>query len=190
MNIEDFSKRFLQLKQVPPEPDYPLQTAGKPAGVLVPIVQRTSGLTLLLTQRAAHLKHHAGQISFPGGKQEPADSNLAVTALRETQEEIGIDPTLIQIIGRLPNYRTISRFDVIPYIAMIKPNFELTLDHNEVENAFELPLEYVLDQRNHLIHWAERHNQRWPMYFIPWRDKMIWGATAAFIRNLSNICKL
>lgn len=186
MNKEEFLDRFHHVKVVLPEADYPLRKPGKPAAVLLPIVEREEQLTVLFTQRAAHLKHHAGQVSFPGGKKEPGDDDLLSTALRETDEEIGLAHQHINVIGNLPPYRTVSKFEVVPYIALVSPPFELQLDHNEVAEVFEVPLGYLMDQNNHLIHWVERKKQRHPIYFIPWQDKNIWGATAAFVRHLSN----
>lgn len=186
MTRDDFLQKFQHLQRISPEADYPLRVPGKPAAVLMPVVEREEGLTLLFTRRAGHLKHHAGQVSFPGGKQEPSDPTLVETALRETEEEIGLSRDHIQIIGQLPQYRTVSKFVVSPYIAMVTPPFSLEIDRNEVDTVFEVPLTYALDQKNHLIHWVERKQRRHPIYFIPWQDIHIWGATAAFVRNLSN----
>ena len=186
MNKAQFLEHFHHAKLVAPEADFPLRAPGKPAAILMPIVDRDE-LTMLFTHRAAHLKHHAGQISFPGGKQEQHDTTLVDTALRETEEEIGLDRQHIEIIGNLPPYRTISRFEVLPYIGTVSTGFELTLDHNEVDEVFEVPLAFLLDQQNHLTHWVERKGHRHPVYFIPWQDKNIWGATAAFVRTLSNL---
>ena len=127
-----------------------------------------------------------GQVSFPGGKQEPEDPDLLTTALRETREEIGLESEHIHIIGNLPSYRTVSRYEVLPYIGLVTPPFSLSLDYNEVDEVFEVPVSFLLDQSNHLIHWVTRHGAKHPIYFIPWQDKNIWGATAAFVRTLSN----
>lgn len=190
MEKAQFLRQFQRLGSFTQEPDFPLREAGKPAAVLMPIVERPEGLTMLFTQRAKHLKHHAGQISFPGGKQEPQDRNLIETALRESEEEIGLDPNLIEIVGQLPRYRTISRFEVLPIVAFVQGDLVINLDPNEVDNCFEVPLAHLLSPDNHLIYWATRNQRQWPLYFIPWQDKTIWGATAAFVRNLSNICHL
>ena len=186
MNKAEFLNQFHHAHQVRTESDYPLKSAGKPAAVLLPIVDRKESLTMLFTQRAKHLKHHAGQVSFPGGKQEQSDKTLLDTALRETEEEIGLNREWVEVIGNLPRYRTVSRYEVVPYISFVRPDFTLTLDENEVAGTFEVPLDFLLDPSNHLIHWVERGGQRHPIYFIPWQDKTIWGATAAFVRNLSN----
>lgn len=186
MNKHQFLQRFHHARIVAPESDFPLATKTRPAAVLLPIVDHGNELTMLFTQRASHLKHHAGQISFPGGKQEPEDPSLLHTALRETEEEIGIASDDIEVVGTLPRFRTVSKFEVLPFVSFIPPGYELTLDANEVETTFEVPLSYLLEQSNHLIHWVERKKGTHPVYFIPWEDKNIWGATAAFVRNLSN----
>lgn len=186
MNRLEFIMRFHHAKNILPESDFPLKEAGQPAAVLIPLIDKGDGLTVLFTERAKHLKHHAGQVSFPGGKQEVGDRDLMFTALRETEEEIGIAANLIEVIGTLPKFRTISRYEVLPYIGFVDPSFDLTLDHNEVESVFEVPLAYLIDQKNHYIHWAKRHNRQQPIYFITWQDKTIWGATASFVRTLSN----
>lgn len=181
-----FLKQFQHVRQIVPEHDFPLRQPGRPAAVLIPIIERPHSLSVLFTVRASHLKHHGGQISFPGGKQEDSDPDLFFTALRETQEEIGILPHEVEIIGQLPRYRTISQYEVLPFIGFVKSSFQLKLDANEVAETFEVPLSYLLDKNNHLIHWVNRKNQHYPVYFIPWQNKNIWGATAAFVRNLSN----
>jgi 8-oxo-dGTP pyrophosphatase MutT (NUDIX family) len=186
MNKAQFINRFHHAKQVNSEADFPLNKPGKPAAVLLPILEYTDELTVLFTVRASHLKHHAGQVSFPGGKHEPSDSSLLETALRETHEEVGLSPSKVEIIGNLPLYRTVSRYEVIPYVGFICAPTNFTLDKNEVESTFEVPLNYLMDQRNHLIHWVKRNNEQVPVYFIPWKQHNIWGATAAFVRNLSN----
>ena len=186
MKKQDFLNAFHHAETVSYEADFPLPKPGRPAAVLIPMIEREDQLSVLLTQRAMHLKHHAGQISFPGGKQEPDDDTLLDTALRETEEEIGISAAKIEIIGQLPSYRTISYFEVRPFIGLVEPSYELILDTNEVAEAFEVPLAFLMDQSNHLIHQVKRKGQSHPIYFIPWQDKIIWGATAAFIRNLSN----
>lgn len=186
MNRQHFITRFQHARIINPEPDFPLRQPGKPAAVLIPIIDRGDELTVLFTQRAIHLKHHPGQVSFPGGKQEPFDRDLLATALRETEEEIGLNSDLIEIVGSLPTFRTVSKYEVSPFVSIVQDNFTLSLDTNEVDSVFEVPLAFLMDQNNHLIHWVRRHDSRHPIYFIPWQDKNIWGATAAFVRALSN----
>jgi len=155
----------------------------KPAAVLIPLVQRDA-LMLLLTQRPMHLKHHPGQISFPGGRVEAFDADSVATALRETQEEIGLDAKHIEVIGALPPYHTVTSYAVTPVVALVQPPFTLTLDANEVADAFEVPLDFILDPANH-----EKRSRAWfgrerHFYAMPYQDRFIWGATAAMLRNL------
>lgn len=185
MREKEFLTRFHHLRKVVPEQDYPLRNAGKPAGVLIPIIKNPTQLSILLTKRAAHLKHHPGQISFPGGRQEDSDIDAIGAAIRETKEEIGIHADQIEIIGTLPMFRTISGYEMVPVVGTVENNIPLSLDHNEVEAAFEVPLMHVLDRKNHFVHWIKRGNGRYPVYFIPANNTYIWGATAAILRNLS-----
>jgi 8-oxo-dGTP pyrophosphatase MutT (NUDIX family) len=186
MNKSQFLTQFHHAKHVKTESDYPLREPGKPAAVLLPIIEHTEELTVLFTVRASHLKHHAGQVSFPGGKQESHDLSPMHTALRETHEEIGVPAHKVEIVGNLPLYRTVSRFEVRPYIGFVEGPLELSLDKNEVHSVFEVPLSFLMDQNNHLIHWVKRKNKQFPIYFIQWKQHNIWGATAAFVRNLSH----
>lgn len=189
MNKQEFLNRFYHLRLTQSEPDYPLPAPGKPAAVLIPLINHNKQLNVLFTLRARHLKHHGGQISFPGGKQEPIDYDLIDTALRETEEEIGLNRNHIEIIGQLTRYRTVSRYEVTPYIGLVDSPQELILDPNEVDEVFEVPLAHLMEQQNHRIHWVQRHGLNYPIYFIQWQDKNIWGATAAFVRNLSHLIK-
>lgn len=186
MNKSEFLHQFHHIRLVNKEPDFPLEISGRPAAVLIPIVQYRDELKVVFTVRAKHLKHHGGQISFPGGKQELTDKTLIQTALRETYEEIGIPPEKVDVIGNLPIYRTVSGYKVSPYIGFLSGPLNLVLDKNEVEETFEVPLTFLLNHQNHLIHWAKRNNDHTPIYFIPWQQHNIWGATAAFVRNLSH----
>jgi 8-oxo-dGTP pyrophosphatase MutT (NUDIX family) len=156
-----------------------------PAAVLVPLVQRDDGLTVLLTQRTAHLANHGGQISFPGGRIEPTDTDSTAAALRETQEEIGLMPDCIDVLGRLDDYVTGTGFQVVPVVGLIQPPFTLIPDSFEVEDIFEVPLAFILDPANH-----QRHSRMAPtgetrfFYAIPFGERYIWGATAAMLVNL------
>ncbi|WP_158970100.1 CoA pyrophosphatase [Paraglaciecola sp. L3A3] len=185
MNKTQFLTRFLHARNIYHDADYPLSKPGKAAAVLLPIIEHNNQLSVLFTLRAKHLKHHAGQISFPGGKQEITDNSLLDTAIRETQEEVGILPSQIEVIGSLPLYRTISRFEVTPFIGFVNSPLTLIIDKNEVDSTFEVPLPYLLDQNNHLTHWVKRNKTLQPIHFIPWQQHTIWGATATFIRTLS-----
>ncbi|RDV25997.1 CoA pyrophosphatase [Alteromonas aestuariivivens] len=185
MNRKEFLQRFHHVRQIDPEPDFPLASAGKPAAVLIALREFNGQLEMLLTERAHHLRHHPGQISFPGGAAELNDNNLFDTALREAQEEIGLPPTHAQIIGTLPAYRTISGFRITPVVSVID-DFVLQPDSNEVASAFWAPLDYLINHTNHLVHHSHRLGSVHPIYFIPWQQRMIWGATAAMIRTLSH----
>lgn len=156
-----------------------------PAAVLFPIVLREEGCTVLLTQRTAHLKDHPGQISFPGGRVEAADASAIHTALRETEEEIGLDRERIEVIGFLPEYRTGTGFQVTPVVALVRPPFSLLPDAFEVAEVFEVPLSFLLDPANHKRH-SLFHRGAMRQYFaMPYGDYFIWGATAGMIRSLT-----
>jgi 8-oxo-dGTP pyrophosphatase MutT (NUDIX family) len=162
----------------------------EPAGaaVLVPLVQRDEGLTLLLTRRTDHLRDHAGQISFPGGRVEPEDDGPVATALRETEEEIGLSRRHIEILGQLPVYSTVTAFQVTPVVGLVRPGFTLTLDSFEVAEAFEVPLAFLMDPAHHRHHRFEFAGSERRFLSMPWtraeREYFIWGATAAMLRNL------
>lgn len=184
MNKQQFITKFQSLTPLPEQRDYPLRKRGKPAAVLIPIIERDE-LQVLFTVRATHLKHHPGQVSFPGGRFETKDENLCATALRETYEEIGITPEQVSVVGQMLPYRTISRYEMTPFLGFVRPPFTLEIDHNEVSHCFEVPLRYLLNQKNHLSHWVKRQDQHFPIIFIPWQGNYIWGATAAIISNLA-----
>src|SRR5882762_6101310 len=158
----------------------------RPAAVLVPVVKREQELTVLLTRRAAHLHDHAGQISFPGGRADEGDASPRATALRETFEEIGLAEDVVDVIGELPEYITVTRYRVTPIVALIERPFALTLDHFEVEEAFEVPLAFLMDPRNHerrLVTIGDRPRTFYAMPFTAGQRYFIWGATAAMLRN-------
>lgn len=159
-----------------------LDTPVRQAAVLFPIVLHRKP-TVLLTQRSHDLPSHAGQISFPGGKVEPHDKDTLATALRETEEEIGLLPEFIEPIGYLDNYRTGTNFNVVPVVALVQPGFSLTIDRREVDSAFEVPLEFLMDAGNHELHQREWKGRTRTYYAMPYDDYFIWGATAGMIRN-------
>jgi len=153
-----------------------------PAAVLVPLVERLSGYTVLLTQRTAHLEHHAGQISFPGGRAEAEDAGPVDTALREAEEEIGLKRQhIFEIAGFLDLYQTVTGFLVTPVVGFVAPPFELTLDGFEVAEAFEVPLDFILDPKNHEQRGMMYKGQQRRYYVIPYENRFIWGATAAML---------
>lgn len=156
-----------------------------PAAVLFPIVQREGGNTVLLTQRTAHLKDHGGQISFPGGRVENDDLSPAHTALRETEEEIGLPAERIDVLGYLPEYRTGTGFRVVPVVGLVHPPFELRLDPFEVAEAFEVPLAFLLDPSNHQRHSLHYRGAMRHFFAMPYGERFIWGATAGMIRSLT-----
>ncbi|MGB4064510.1 MAG: CoA pyrophosphatase [Azonexus sp.] len=156
-----------------------------PAAVLFPIVLRDDGQTVLLTQRTAHLRDHAGQISFPGGRVEAEDLSPSHTALRETEEEIGLPRERIEILGFLPEYRTGTGFRVTPVVALVLPPFDLRPDPFEVAEVFEVPLAFLLDPANHQQHSLHYRGALRNYFAMPYGDYFIWGATAGMIRSLS-----
>ena len=152
------------------------------AAVLVPIVEREQPM-VLLTQRSAHLKDHAGQISFPGGKIEPGETPVAA-ALREAEEEIGLDASLIEPLGYLDLYMTTFGFRIVPTVARVQPGFALTLNKDEVDDAFEVPLSFLMAPENHKRHSREWNGMTRHFYAMPFGERYIWGATAGILRNL------
>lgn len=158
-----------------------------PAAVLVPLIERPEGLTVLLTQRTAHLHDHAGQISFPGGRIEPDDPDPEAAALREAAEEVGIEAARVELIGRLDFYVTGTGFEVVPIVGLLEPQEAYRPDPFEVAEVFEVPLSFVVDPANHrrdkhLRNGVERH-----FYVLPFEQRFIWGATAGMLVNLAEV---
>jgi len=165
------------------EPTGPTQELTR-AAVLVPLVVRDSGITVLLTQRTAHLRDHAGQISFPGGRCEDSDTSVEHTALREAQEEVGLDPAQVEVLGLLPEYRTGSGFSIMPVVALVRPPLNLKLDDFEVAEAFEAPLSFLLDPANRKRHSIDHQGGQREYWAMPWEGYYIWGATAGMLVSL------
>lgn len=170
-------------------PGMPTEKNLTPAAVLVPLVIRGGGLTTLFTQRTEHLLHHAGQISFPGGHAEPGDGTPEETALRETEEEVGLARAHITTIGRLNQYVTRTGFSITPVVALVTPPFEVTPDADEVDEVFEVPLDFLLDPANHQRHRREFKGQIREFYAMPYEDYYIWGATAGMLMNLYEVLR-
>ena len=156
----------------------------RPAAVLVPLILRAEGPTVLLTRRTQHLASHAGQISFPGGASEPEDSDAEATALREAEEEVALPSRQVRLLGRLDTYITRSSFEVTPVVGVIEGPMALRPEPGEVAEVFEVPLSFVLDSR-----YPEQHSRRFmgamrSFYVFPYGDHYIWGATAGMLVNL------
>jgi 8-oxo-dGTP pyrophosphatase MutT (NUDIX family) len=161
-----------------------LTTRRTPAAVLIPLVERANGMTVLLTQRATTLKDHAGQISFPGGRIEPDDADAWQAALRETFEEIGLQSELIEFAGYLPDHIVISGFRVTPVVGFIQPRFELKIATAEVHDVFEVPLDYIFDAANHKLRQRKIGELTIDIDDIPYGNRNIWGATAGMLMTL------
>jgi 8-oxo-dGTP pyrophosphatase MutT (NUDIX family) len=158
----------------------------KAAAVLIAITEKDGHLSIVFTKRASHLKHHPNQISFPGGKTESFDKNTIATAIREAEEEIGLNAQAIEIIGQLPPYQVISGYLVTPVIAFISNKQNYIIDHNEVAEIFQVPLQHFLNTENHITITVERQGNRFPIQFMPYNHHNIWGATAAMLKDLAN----
>lgn len=152
-----------------------------PAAVLVPLVEHPDGLTVLLTRRADDLKHHPGQISFPGGRLEPVDDGPAAAALRETQEETGLGADRVEVVGYLDNYLTITGYCVTPVVGFVRPGFDYVPDETEVAEIFEVPLAHLFDPANVVRRRKRFMGMTLPYYEIPYGSYQIWGATAGMI---------
>ncbi|MFN5256563.1 MAG: CoA pyrophosphatase [Limnohabitans sp.] len=194
--------RFLNPPEWQPEVVKESFSSGRPptqAAVLVPIVMRgpeACSPTVLLTRRAAHMKTHSGQIAFPGGKVDPEDASTHATALREAQEEVGLDARHVQVIGELPTYVTGTSFWVTPVIALVSPDCELEPNRDEVDDIFEVPLSFLMNPANHQRHAMEWQGQKRHWFSMPYLEnrphanggvesieRFIWGATAGMLRN-------
>jgi 8-oxo-dGTP pyrophosphatase MutT (NUDIX family) len=158
--------------------------ASTAAAVLIPVIAHPGDLTVLFTQRTTHLKSHAGQVSFPGGRAEPLDASAEFTALREAEEEIGLPATRVEILARLPDYRTRTGFRVTPVIGLIEPPLELAPDPREVAEVFEVPLAFLLDPANRQRRTREFQGREVGYYVFEYQQRVIWGATAGMLVNL------
>ena len=154
------------------------------AAVLIPVVDRGDEASVILTKRAEKLRSHSGQVAFPGGRIDPTDPTPEHAALRETEEEIGLAPAYIEVVGRMPDYFTGSGFRIAPILSVVRPDFRLSINPDEVDDAFEVPLAFLMDPRNHTRDsriWQERERY---FYTMPFGERHIWGVTAGIIRTL------
>jgi 8-oxo-dGTP pyrophosphatase MutT (NUDIX family) len=168
-------------------PDHPRLKHVNPlreAAVLIPVVDRDEGAMVLLTKRAEKLRNHSGQVAFPGGTIDPTDPGPEATALRETFEEIGLDSDHIEVIGRMPDYVSGSGYRIVPVLAVVHPGFSLTLNADEVDAAFEVPLSFLMDPANHTRDSRMWNDLEWFFYDMPYGGQRIWGVTAGIIRTL------
>ncbi|KQU51687.1 hypothetical protein ASG72_09195 [Bosea sp. Leaf344] len=171
--------------ELQPEPmSAPDEAAAVPAAVLIPVVQRAEGPTVILTQRTAALRSHSSQVAFPGGRVDAVDGSPVVTALRETEEEIGLSRQHVRTLGFLDAYLTGTGYRIVPVVALVEPDFSLTLNPLEVDAAFEAPLSFLLDPANHRREGREWKGMYRTYYAMPFGERYIWGATAGMIRNL------
>lgn len=178
-------ERFVEPGRAAPQSEpWPDDKALIPAAVLVPVVLRQPELTVLLTQRTAHLRDHAGQVSFPGGRQEPTDESPVMTALREAREEVGLEPGQIEVLGCLADFRTSTGFSVTPVVGLVMPPLNLKLDDFEVADVFEPPLRFLLDAANYRREQVQYQGALREYWAVPWQERYIWGATAGMLVNL------
>lgn len=163
------------------------EAASTPAAVLIPLITHPGELTVLFTQRTAHLKSHAGQVSFPGGRAEPGDPSAEFTALREAEEEIGLPARSVEVLARLPDYRTRTGFRVTPVVGLVRPPLALAPDPREVDEVFEVPLAFLLDPANRQRRTREFQGATVGYYVFEYGARVIWGATAGMLVNLNKM---
>ena len=168
-----------------PEVRLPADRKLRSAAVLVPVLDDGDGLKVMLTKRSSALRHHPGQIAFPGGKADATDADAVATALREAREEVGLDPANAQVLGQLPCHETVTGFDVTPVLAILREPFTPTPDPGEVEEVFSVPLGHVLDISRFGVQSRRWRGQRRYYYTVPYGPYYIWGATARILRGLA-----
>lgn len=182
-------ERFAGLDKFDWQADWPRSPQQAAAAVLLPLLPRAQGMQVLLTRRTDHLHHHAGQISFPGGRVEEEDVSLIHTALREAQEEVGLAPGAVEVLGMLPAFGTPSGFCITPVVGLVAVDTPLSLDRFEVAEAFEVPLEFLLQRENY-----QAHRIRWQggerfVHAVPHGGRFIWGATAGILNMLAHFLR-
>ncbi|MFC3120066.1 CoA pyrophosphatase [Agaribacter flavus] len=188
MDTPSFIKAFQHPWSIPKQSIVPAAEKLRPAAVLLCLNPKASGANVILTERAHHLKHHAGQISFPGGKVESSDKNLTHTACREAEEEIGLFSDKLTILGNMPPYTTVSGFSVTPVVACLEKAIDISIhlsaDENEVASIFEIPLSFILVGKNYQSLSLTRKNKQQMVHFIQYENRTIWGATAGILYTL------
>ena len=184
----------LPLSHLPADSDFslngvvPLPEKWRPAAVLVPLVNRASGVTVLLTQRTEDMPSHAGQIAFPGGRPQAGDADAVATALRETEEEVGLARQFVEVIGTVDHYRTGTGYEITPVVGIVTPGFTTRTDPREVADVFEVPLAHFLDEKNHrLDSRVTPQGSRRRFYAMPYGERYIWGATAGMLDRLASV---
>lgn len=188
MTLDKFKLRFNQAWQQDMMHDSLGQKYERQAAVLITLQEIEREIFVIFTTRAKHLVHHPGQVCFPGGKQEKDDKSLVATALRETHEEIGIAPSSVSVIGTLPACNTVSGFCVTPVVAHLTHKVDLhedlQIDNNEVAHVFQVPLNFLMNEENYIVQDINRRGQAHSVYFIPYENHLIWGATASMLNSL------
>lgn len=164
---------------------FPTSGVLRPAAVLVPLIQRSQGLNVILTKRASHLKHHPGQIAFPGGKVDDGDADTQAAALREAQEEIGLSPQNVQVLGALPFHHTVTSFQVTPIVGRVVADFQPKPEAGEVAEVFEVPLRFLADPTNFIVEGRFWGGKKRRYYTVPFGPYYIWGATARILRGFA-----
>ena len=159
----------------------------KVSAVLIPIVDHGNDLSVLLTKRSSNLSSHGGQISFPGGRSDEIDDHAMATALREAQEEINLPPENVEVVGALEDYETVTGYNVSPVVGFVNPDFEIIPQQTEVEEVFEVPLDFILDEKNHKIESVMWKGVKRKYYVFPHDQHKIWGATAAMLVRFANL---